>query len=124
MRRADINPFYFDVNFLGRAYARVRYASAPLEGVADLVPAGVRRVVELGCGLGVFANVLKVLRPELDVTGVDVDRDRVAAARKTVDGRDGLNFVYGDAAAYVDGHGPFDAVVIVDMVYLLPPEDQ
>jgi SAM-dependent methyltransferase len=124
MRRADINSFYSNVNLLGRLYARVRYASAPLERVAELVPAGVRSVVELGCGLGVFANVLKVLRPELAVTGVDVDRDRVAAARKTVDGRAGLTFVYGDAAAYVDGHGPFDAVVIVDMLYLLPPDDQ
>jgi trans-aconitate methyltransferase len=102
----------------------VRYASAPLEAVAALIPAGVRSVVELGCSTGVFANVLKARWPELDVTGVDAAADKVEAARRTVCGRAGLTFVEADGFAYVECQGPFEALAIVDMLYLLPPARQ
>ncbi len=124
MSYAGIAPFYADLPLGGRIYARVRYATAPLEKVAALVPPGVGAVVELGCSAGVFANVLKARRPELDVVGVDVDENKVAAALKTVRGREGITFALDDATAYVANRGPFDAVAVVDMLYLLPPGRQ
>jgi trans-aconitate methyltransferase len=124
MPYADVAPYFKELTVARRVHAHVRYASAPLEAVAALVPAGVRRVVELGCSTGVFANVLKARRPELDVTGVDGAAAKVEAASRTVCGRPGLAFVEDDAFAYVDRGGPFEVVVVVDMLYLLPPDRQ
>ncbi|MEE9457643.1 MAG: class I SAM-dependent methyltransferase [bacterium] len=124
MPYADIASLYVDLPLRGRLYARVRYATAPLEKVAALVPQDVAGVVELGCSAGVFANVLKARRPELDVVGVDADDNKITAALKTVRGRAGIKFVVDDAYAYAENRGPFDAVAAVDMLYLLPTSRQ
>jgi cyclopropane fatty-acyl-phospholipid synthase-like methyltransferase len=124
MPYADIAPLYAGLSLRDRLYARIRYATAPLEKVAALVPPDVVSVVELGCSAGVFVNVLKVRRPELDVVGVDADEKKISAAAKTVRGRGGIKFVLDDAYGYVESRGPFDAVSAVDMLYLLPPGRQ
>jgi 2-polyprenyl-6-hydroxyphenyl methylase/3-demethylubiquinone-9 3-methyltransferase len=124
MPYADIAALYAGLPLRDRLYARIRYGTAPLEAVASLVPPGVASVVELGCSAGVFANVLKTRRPDLDVVGVDADAKKVAAAEGTVGGREGISFVLGDAYAYAGNRGPFDAVAVVDMLYLLPPACQ
>ncbi len=120
----DIAPFYDGLSLSERLYARIRYATAPLERVAALVPPGVRRLVELGCSAGVFANVLKVRRPEIDVLGVDADEKKIATARRTVRDRAGLAFAVGDARSFLERDETQDAVVFVDMLYLLPPVTQ
>jgi cyclopropane fatty-acyl-phospholipid synthase-like methyltransferase len=124
MPYADIAPFYAGLSRRARLYARARYATAPLARVAALVPPDVSAVVELGCSAGVFANVLKIRCPELEIVGVDADEKKVAAAALTARGREGLEFVCADARAYLENRGPFDAVVAVDMLYLLPPGRQ
>jgi trans-aconitate methyltransferase len=124
MPYADVAPYFKELTAAQRVHARVRYATAPLERVAALIPAGVRSVVELGCSTGVFANVLKARRPELDVTGVDAAGGKVEAAGRTVCGRAGLTFVADDAFAYVEGHGPFEVLAVVDALYLFPPDRQ
>ncbi len=124
MPYADIAGLYAGLPLGARLYARARYATAPLERVAALVPQGLSSVVELGCSAGVFANVLKTRRPGLDVVGVDADEKKVAAAARTVGGREGITFVCEDARVYAADRGPFYAVVVVDMLYLLPPDSQ
>ena len=69
MPYADIASLYVDLPLRDRLYARVRYATAPLEKVAALVPQD-------------------------------------------------------DAYAYAENRGPFDAVAVVDMLYLLPASRQ
>lgn len=124
MPYADIAPLYAGLSLRERLYARIRYATAPLGKVAALVPRDVASVVELGCSAGVFANVLKARRPELDVVGVDADGSKITAAAKTARRRSGVKFVVDDAYAYVESRGPFDAVAVADMLYLLPPSRQ
>jgi 2-polyprenyl-3-methyl-5-hydroxy-6-metoxy-1,4-benzoquinol methylase len=124
MPYADIAPYFKGLSAGQRLHARLRYATAPLERVAALVPAGTKAVVELGCSTGVFANVLKARRPGIDVTGVDAAAGKVEAAGRTVCGRAGLTFAHDDAFAYVARGGPFDAVAVVDVLYLFPAERQ
>lgn len=121
---ADIAPYYRGLGWRDRVYARIRYATAPLEAVAALVPAEVETVLELGCSAGVFANVLKALRPSLNIVGVDPDAHKVEVARKTVKGREGINFVVADGESYLAGKYHFDVIVVADMLYLLPPRQQ
>jgi 2-polyprenyl-3-methyl-5-hydroxy-6-metoxy-1,4-benzoquinol methylase len=60
----------------------------------------------------------------LEVVGVDADERKVAAAAQTVYAREGITFVCDDARAYLVEGGPFDAVAVADMLYLLPPDRQ
>lgn len=113
-----------------------RYRSAPLPTrwavhgrafLSDLavVEAYVPRkgfVVDLGCGEGLFANLLVEASAQRRVLGIDVDDRRIAVARATVAGREGLRFEVGDIVTVPPPR--CDAVTIVDVLYLLAPRDQ
>lgn len=79
-------------------------------------------VVDLGCGDGLFANLLVEASAQRRVLGIDADEGRIALARSTVAGRDALRFEVGDIVTLPPPR--CDAVTIVDVLYLLTPADQ
>lgn len=56
-----------------------------------------RRIVEIGCGDGVFSNVLSLLFPDIEVIGIDTDRDKIAYARSTIGYRRNVKFICANA---------------------------
>ncbi len=122
------------IGALGRAVHR--YRDAPLSArlfvhgrafLADLafVERYVPRhgfIVDLGCGHGLFANLLAEASPQRRVLGVDVDERKIQVARSTVLGTDGLRFEVSDIVVTPPPH--CDAVTIIDVLYLLQPEAQ
>ena len=119
---------------LGRALAR--YRKAPLGArlfvhgrafLSDL--AVVERyvpnkgfIVDLGCGHGLFACVLRESSANRRVLGIDLDPRKIEVARAAVLDTEWLRFEVGDIAA--DTPPKCDAVTIVDVLYLLPFEQQ
>ncbi|MBI2773165.1 MAG: methyltransferase domain-containing protein [Chloroflexi bacterium] len=79
-------------------------------------------IVDLGCGHGLFANLLMESSPQRRVLGVDLDPRKVEVARATVGDREGLRFEVEDIVAVPPPR--CDAVTIVDVLYLMPPDDQ
>lgn len=79
-------------------------------------------IVDVGCGHGLFANVLAEAAATRRVLGIDVDERKIAVARGTIEGRPELRFEVADAIA--GGPPRCDAVTIVDVLYLLPFEQQ
>lgn len=61
-----------------------------------------RRIVEIGCGDGVFSNILSLLFPEIEIIGIDPDRDKIAAARATIGYRQNLKFICANASILVE----------------------
>jgi 2-polyprenyl-3-methyl-5-hydroxy-6-metoxy-1,4-benzoquinol methylase len=53
--------------------------------LAGFVPAGARRVLDVGCGSGGFVGALKRERPELFAAGVESDPSAAARARRALD---------------------------------------
>jgi 2-polyprenyl-3-methyl-5-hydroxy-6-metoxy-1,4-benzoquinol methylase len=79
-------------------------------------------IVDLGCGHGLFSNVLVEASASRRVLGIDLDERKIAVARSTIQGRESLRFERGDIV-----HEPppkCDAITIVDVLYLLPAADQ
>ena len=103
-----------------RAHVHIRWWSAPFAPVADALPTS-GRILEIGCGHGLFAAYAALREPGRTVVGVDIDEEKIRHAQvATLDGR--LSFAVGESGAVPAG--PWDAVAFVDMLYLLPADAQ
>ncbi len=107
-----------------RAHAAVRSATCPLDTVVDAV-AGSTRVLEVGCGYGLVAAMLAAADSRRHVVGVDIDSAKVAGAAAIVANvrRAGGDLTI-DLAGPDASVGPWDAIVVVDVLYLFPPDQQ
>jgi 2-polyprenyl-3-methyl-5-hydroxy-6-metoxy-1,4-benzoquinol methylase len=105
-----------------RLHVLVRWLSCPFPPIVDALPS-TGRVLEVGCGHGLFSGYLARRYPRLHVCGVDIDAEKiaVATASEPLDGGR-LQFAVGDSGAVPQG--PWDAVVLVDVLYLLDEAGQ
>ena len=106
-----------------RLYSRVRFTILRqifLEEIGQYLPAR-GRVLDLGCGFGLFSLFFASQEPERRVTGVDLDARRIAHARTSAErlGLDNVDYVEGDGLAW-DSDVRFDAIYLLDMVHHLP----
>jgi 2-polyprenyl-3-methyl-5-hydroxy-6-metoxy-1,4-benzoquinol methylase len=79
------------------------------------------RVLEIGCGHGLFSVLLALQSPAREVLGTDVDGDKVRSAIR-VAARAGLsppNLSFLPLPAGEMAGGSWDAIAIVDVLYLL-----
>jgi 2-polyprenyl-3-methyl-5-hydroxy-6-metoxy-1,4-benzoquinol methylase len=103
-----------------RLHVLVRWLSCPFPPVVDVLPR-TGRILEVGCGHGLFSSYVAQRVPGVEVHGVDIDADKVAVAtRSTASGR--LSFAVAESG--VLPAGPWDAVVLVDVLYLLDEAGQ
>lgn len=104
-----------------RAFVRVRALLSDLLAVERHAPdAG--PILDLGCGHGLLTNLLALGSVQRDVLGIDIDVAKIATARRTVGARTNVRFEVRDATSIRDG--AFAAIVVADVFYLLPPEEQ
>lgn len=100
-----------------RFHVAVRWRSCPFAEIETHVPrAG--RVLDLGCGHGAFALYLAATAPERAVTGVDVDEAKLVSARRAA-ARADLPVRFVRAADGALPEGPWDAIAVVDVLYLV-----
>ncbi len=110
-----------------RAYSLVRFSilRPKILSVMDLLLTDEGRILDVGCGFGLFAAYFGQTHRARRIVGIDPDARRVAIARR-VASRLGLGdheFVVGDVRdATVSG--PFDAAYVLDVMHHLPREDQ
>ncbi len=79
-------------------------------------------IVDLGCGHGLFSNLLAEAADSRRVLGLDIDAAKIGAARSTIQAREAIRFEVGDIVH--EAVPKCDAVVIIDVLYLLTPSDQ
>ena len=110
-------------SFVVRAYCLVRFRIIRgrfLEEVCQFLPRE-GRVVEFGCGFGLFALYFASACPELTIYGVDVDQGRIDLAIRARDrlGLTNVSFAHGDAND-AEITGPIDGGYMLDLVHHLP----
>ncbi len=79
-------------------------------------------IVDLGSGHGLFPCLLREASEQRRVLGIDLDERKIEVARGAVRDTQWLRFEVGDIIKDQPPH--CDAVTIVDVLYLLPFEDQ
>jgi len=107
-----------------RAYCVVRFLIININmlHILALCMRGRSRVLEVGCGFGLFGCYFASRWPALVYHGIDVDAGRITMAR-TAAGRLGLTnvrFECADAREPLALKGPYDAVLMMDLVHHLP----
>ena len=110
---------YRKLGLAGRAYGYVRWRICPFDRVLPFVPrAG--RVLDVGCGAGLWLNYLALERPELELEGLDPDRRKLAAVRASAANR--IRAHLGSALNLPKG--PFDCITMFDVLYLMSDADK
>lgn len=104
-----------------RGFVLARHLLAPLAKVLAAVPAD-GRILDVGCGHGLFANALALGSPRRRVLGVDPSGTKIAVARASAAGLPNVEYVQGTVQDI--GERNFDAITILDVLYLLPIEDK
>lgn len=110
-----------------RAYATVRFSilRSKLLSVMDLLLPEEGRILDVGCGFGLFAAYFGQTQPRRCITGIDPNERRIAMARQ-VGAALGLashEFIVGDARS-TKVIGPFDAAYVLDVMHHVPADAQ
>lgn len=105
-----------------RFHVHARAFSAPLEAVAARVPPG-GTVADVGCGHGLLSALLALSDSRRTVQGVDPDPRKVEWAQQGPGRLPNVRIEVGTVESLAERlPGHFDAVVVCDVLYLLPPE--
>jgi 2-polyprenyl-3-methyl-5-hydroxy-6-metoxy-1,4-benzoquinol methylase len=100
-----------------RLHVRARHWLCPLERIAAYVPPQ-GRVLDVGCGHGLFSNLLALESPARQVLGVDPMASKIAVAARVARALTNVCYRVGTAADVTDGD--YDVITILDVLYLLP----
>jgi 2-polyprenyl-6-hydroxyphenyl methylase/3-demethylubiquinone-9 3-methyltransferase len=105
-----------------RFHLHARASSAPLEAVAARVPAG-GAVADVGCGHGLLTALLALSDSRRQVHGVDPDPRKIEWAQLGPGRLSNVRTEVGTVESLAERlPGHFDAVVVCDVLYLLPVE--
>lgn len=112
---------------LERAYANIRFSilRPKLLSVMDLLLPDEGRILDIGCGFGLFAAYFGQTQPARRIVGVDPNERRIAMARRVSEsiGLTGHTFVAGDARD-VPLQGQFAGAYVLDVMHHVPEHDQ
>ena len=118
---ADLLRLYGGAPAATRLFMRIRLLLSDMERVERETPR-TGTILELGCGHGLFSNLLALRSPGRRVIGIDLSPEKIRHASASIGGRGNIEFISGDV---LDLQLPAcDAITIVDVTYLLPPDEQ
>lgn len=108
-----------------RLYSRVRFTilrQTFLEEIGQYLPRE-GRILDLGCGFGLFSLYFASVAPARTLVGVDRDRRRIEIARTSAERLSLKNVEYHAKDALLWNAGdPFHAVYALDLIHHLPRE--
>lgn len=105
-----------------RLHVGVRWWSAPFPQIEAALPK-TGRVLEIGCGHGLFSAYAALSSECRQMHGIDIDADKIVHAQRAAQALpERLSFAVAQSGEIPPG--PWDAIVIIDVLYLLPADEQ
>jgi 2-polyprenyl-3-methyl-5-hydroxy-6-metoxy-1,4-benzoquinol methylase len=125
--RAAIRRIARSLPLIERAYAEIRFSifRPKLLSVMDLLLPDEGRILDVGCGFGLFAAYFGQTGTRREIVGVDPDARRVKLASHVAANLSLTNheFHVGDVRS-APLHGPFAAAYVLDVMHHIPSRDQ
>ncbi|OGW12102.1 MAG: hypothetical protein A3G93_07145 [Nitrospinae bacterium RIFCSPLOWO2_12_FULL_45_22] len=98
----------------------VRFKSCPFLELIKYIPED-GKILDLGCGYGLFTCLLHLTSPGRNIIGIDLDRKKLGIAIKvTTNCSEKISFRMGDICEI--GENDLDCITIIDVLYLIPFE--
>jgi len=97
----------------------LRVIILPYKKIDKIVPP-IGTIVDIGCGNGALTNYLR--SPKRIMKGIDLSKNRISIAIKSVKSRKNIEFIYGDAISFKLPR--VDCYLIVDVLHHIPFQDQ
>jgi 2-polyprenyl-3-methyl-5-hydroxy-6-metoxy-1,4-benzoquinol methylase len=109
-----------------RAYCLIRFQILNqrfLTEVGQYLPRS-GRVLDIGCGFGLFSLYYSMLNPELKIVGIDKNASRIEQARRAAArlGIDSVRYEVGDVTEY-SLNEQFDGAYMLDIVHHVPKQE-
>jgi len=111
----------YSSDFTARIYTILRLMLSPIIEVAEYVPEK-GRILDLGCGAGIFANILYIGSKQRHVLGVDFSAKRIETAIQMSKDNSQLKFVTGDVNDVKIGD--HEIITLIDLLHHMPYEEQ
>jgi 2-polyprenyl-3-methyl-5-hydroxy-6-metoxy-1,4-benzoquinol methylase len=102
-----------------RLFLRGRDILCPMAAVAREVPMS-GRILDIGCGHGLFPALLASGSSQRTIVGVDPSEGKINVARGSTRTFPNISYIQGSVLDLNDG--PYDAITILDVLYLLPDD--
>jgi len=124
--RAAIGRIARELPLIERAYANVRFSilRPKLLSVMDLLLPDEGRILDIGCGFGLFAAYFGQTQPARRIVGVDPNERRIAMAKRVCAGLGLENEFFAGDARSVSLEGRFAGAYVLDVMHHIPADDQ
>jgi 2-polyprenyl-3-methyl-5-hydroxy-6-metoxy-1,4-benzoquinol methylase len=119
--KKEIFKLYQEHGFLTHLYIKIKLKICPFIKMEAFFPKKAK-IVDLGCGNGLFPNILKLKSPDREIFGFDLDEKKIRAAKKTQKERTHIKFQRRNIIEMDDLEG--DVFSLIDVLYLIPPDKQ
>lgn len=121
MDKKEILKLYKDASFITRGYLRIKLRICPLIALETHFPRE-GTIIDLGCGNGLFPNILSMGSTDRRIIGIDLDQKKIEVANQTKAQGSPITYQLGDVveADYPRG----DVFSLVDVLYLIPYQKQ
>lgn len=79
-------------SLLARLHVWIRVNTCPFFAVEKFIPKK-GRIIDYGCGHGVFSHILSLTSPDREVYGIDISKRKIEEARKTIANNGRIKFL-------------------------------
>ncbi len=117
----DIFSLYSGSGLITKSYLRIKLKICPLVRLETLFPEE-GKIVDLGCGNGLFPNILGIGSFRRHIIGADLDEKKIIAAEKTKGHLANIEYIVGNLITMDFPIG--DVFSLIDVLYLIPFEAQ
>lgn len=115
---AAIPSRYKDLSLGTKTFLSIRWKLTPYDVMAAKMPTQ-GKILDLGCGHGLFALALALGSSEREVLGVDHDAARVELGEKAARGLNNLHFEKGSVLG--PPPGPYAGISLIDVMHYFSP---
>jgi 2-polyprenyl-6-hydroxyphenyl methylase/3-demethylubiquinone-9 3-methyltransferase len=115
--KKELLAHYRKAGSVTRAYLKIKLKICPLLPLEEYFPKE-GTIIDLGCGNGLFPNILSLGSPERQVIGLDLDEKKIEVANATKIPSAQITYQLGDVIEA--DYPPGDVFTLVDVLYLIP----